>query len=216
MVRDGVAQRVEKFVSDGGVFVATYWSGIVDENDLCFLGGFPGPLRKVLGIWAEEIDSLYDSDSNYIAPVKDGESGLSGGYQARELCELIHAETARVLANYTEDFYAGRPALTVNDFGRGKAYYVASRNDEKFLEDFYGHLIKTLDLKRDVEAEMPTGVMARTRTDGKQQFVFVMNFTADEQNVDLTSGKFLNMLTGEDVVGRVTLPAYGVIVLKRG
>src|SRR5690606_12853126 len=54
MVRPGVAERISRFVADGGTFVATYWSGIVDEHDRCFLGGFPGPLRKVLGIWAEE------------------------------------------------------------------------------------------------------------------------------------------------------------------
>lgn len=49
MVRSGVGERIQKFVENGGIFVATYWSGIVDEHDLCFLGGFPGPLRKTLG-----------------------------------------------------------------------------------------------------------------------------------------------------------------------
>ena len=43
MVRSGVGEKVEEFVKNGGTFVATYWSGIVNENDLCFLGGFPGP-----------------------------------------------------------------------------------------------------------------------------------------------------------------------------
>jgi beta-galactosidase len=215
MVRDGVGGRIEKFVADGGVFVATYWSGIVDENDLCFLGGFPGPLRKVMGIWAEEIDSLCDKDSNYIVPVKDGELGLSGKYQARELCELIHAETARVLATYAEDFYAGRPALTANDFGKGRAYYIASRNEERFLEDFYSNLVSALNLRQDIKTETPTGVMARSRTDGKQQFVFIMNFTASEQQVELSSVKYRDMLAGKEVTGRVTLPAYGIMVLQR-
>ncbi len=54
MVRPGVAERIEKFVEDGGTFVTTYWSGIANESDLCFLGGFPGPLRKVLGIWSKK------------------------------------------------------------------------------------------------------------------------------------------------------------------
>ena len=58
LVRPGVGERIEQFVADGGTFVTTYWSGIVDENDLCFQGGFPGPLRKTLGIWSEEIDGL--------------------------------------------------------------------------------------------------------------------------------------------------------------
>ena len=68
MVRPGVAERIAAFVEAGGTFVATYWSGIVDENDLCFLGGFPGPLREVLGIWAEEIDALYEGDTNGVVP----------------------------------------------------------------------------------------------------------------------------------------------------
>ncbi|MBE0344309.1 hypothetical protein E4V51_31720, partial [Paenibacillus sp. 28ISP30-2] len=70
MVRSGVGERIQKFVENGGIFVATYWSGIVDEHDLCFLGGFPGPLRKTLGIWSEEIDGLHDHDRNHILPVK--------------------------------------------------------------------------------------------------------------------------------------------------
>jgi beta-galactosidase len=54
MLKEGTAERIEQFVQNGGTFVATYWSGIVNENDLVFLGGFPGGLRKTLGIWSEE------------------------------------------------------------------------------------------------------------------------------------------------------------------
>ena len=37
------------FVAGGGTVVMTYWSGLVDQDDLCFLGGWPGALvgRKV-------------------------------------------------------------------------------------------------------------------------------------------------------------------------
>lgn len=137
MVRPGVAERIEKFVEAGGTFITTYWSGIVDENDLCFLGGFPGPLRKVTGIWSEEIDALYDTDVNHVVLENGNPLGLKGEYEARQLCDLIHAETAQVLATYKDDFYAGRPALTVNSFGKGKAYYIAFRNNGDFLDDCY-------------------------------------------------------------------------------
>ncbi|MFK9728853.1 beta-galactosidase trimerization domain-containing protein, partial [Escherichia coli] len=50
MVRDGFAGRAEAFVANGGHLVTTYWTGIVNESDLCYLGGFPGPLRNLLGI----------------------------------------------------------------------------------------------------------------------------------------------------------------------
>nr|MBO2494623.1 beta-galactosidase [Clostridia bacterium] len=215
MVRPGVAERIEKFVEEGGTFVTTYWSGIVDENDLCFLGGFPGPLRKVTGIWSEEIDSLYDDDVNHVV-MKDGNPlGLKGEYEARELCDLIHAETAEVLATYRDDFYAGRPALTVNSFGKGKAYYIAFRNNGDFLTDFYRALVAELKLKKAVDTELPQGVTAQMRTDGERVFVFILNFVPEERQVDLREMRFKDMITGEDVTGCIVLPPYGVKILER-
>jgi beta-galactosidase len=68
-----------------GTFVTTYWSGIVDENDLCHLGGFPGPLREVLGIWAEEIDALYPDETRHLAMSDGNALGFEGTYSVREL-----------------------------------------------------------------------------------------------------------------------------------
>lgn len=215
MVRPGVAERIEKFVEEGGTFVTTYWSGIVDENDLCFLGGFPGPLRKVTGIWSEEIDALYDHDVNHVVLEDDNPLGLKGEYEARELCDLIHAETAEVLATYKSDFYAGRPALTVNSFGKGKAYYIAFRNNGDFLDDFYGALIRELNLKKALDTELPQGVTAQMRTDGERVFVFILNFVPEERQVDLKDMRFKDMITGENVTGCLSLPPYGVRILER-
>ena len=106
MIRPNVAERINEFVKNGGTLVTTYFSGIVDENDLCFLGGFPGPLREVTGIWSEEIDSLYDNEVNYISFEDDPKSGLKGSYEVKDYCDLIHAETAKVLGVYKNDFYA--------------------------------------------------------------------------------------------------------------
>ena len=116
-------------------------------NDLS-LGGFPGPLRKLTGIWSEEIDALYDHDINYVKMIDGNALELNGEYKAVELCDLIHAETADVLATYSDDFYAGRPALTVNKFGEGKVYYIAFRNKDDFLSQFYGRLIDEMNITK--------------------------------------------------------------------
>ena len=213
MVREGVAERLTAFVEGGGTLVTTYWSGIVDGNDLCFLGGFPGPLRELLGIWDEEIDALYPDDRNPVTPEGDNALGLSGRYEARELCALIHAETAEVLATYRDDFYADRPALTVNRVGEGSAYYIASRNDDRFLADFYGALAEQLDLLRSLDAPLPPGVSAQLRTGGDRRFVFLMNFTPKPVSVDLMESGLVDVLTGEPVGDLIDLAAYGIIVL---
>jgi beta-galactosidase len=214
MVKPGVGERIERFVRNGGTFVATYWSGIVGESDLCFLGGFPGPLRKVLGIWDEEIDSLYDVDVNHIKFRRENELGLKGSYAVGKLCSLIHAETARTLAVYTDDFYAGRPAVTVNRFGHGHAYYLAARPEEKFLDNFYSALCNRLKIKRPIKAALPQGVITRMRTDGKSDFIFAMNYSDQPKTVSLGNTKGVNLCTGKKTGKTLALTPYGVAVIK--
>ncbi len=216
MLRPGVAERIKSFVAAGGTLVMTYWSGIVDENDLCHLGGWPGEgLRELLGIWDEEIDALYPADRNRIVMAEPNALGLRGQYDTRELCGLIHAEGAEVLATYGDDFYAGRPALTVNAVGEGEAYYIASRNSDAFLADFYGRLIATLGIAPILDADLPAGVTVQKRTDGTDEFLFLMNFTGDEQTVNLGDAALPDMLTGETLSGDTLLPPYGLKVLRR-
>jgi beta-galactosidase len=143
MPREGFAERAEKFTADGGTFVATYLAGIANETDLVFPGGFPGPLKKLLGIWVEETDYLYDDERNSIiwgasAPASRNE------HEVAHVCEVIHAETAEVIATFTRDFYAGMPAVTRNKFGKGEAWYVgAAQVGEQagLLDALYGEIL---------------------------------------------------------------------------
>jgi beta-galactosidase len=221
MVKPGVGERIERFVQQGGTFVATYWSGIVDESDLCFLGGFPGPLRKVLGIWAEEIEGLHDHERNGIqittgaAELEPSVLGLSDEYDTHELCELIHTEGAEVIGHYREDFYAGRPALTVNRFGAGQAYYLATRAIEPFYSDFYGGLVEKLGVRRAIQAELPEGVTAQLRSDGNHDYVFLLNFSGLPQSVVLEEAIYEDLESGIVAGETIELPVHGVRMFKR-
>ena len=195
MVRPGVAERISEFVRNGGTYVATYLTGYVDQSDLCFRGGFPGPLRPVLGLWNEECDILHAHHTQTVLPVAGNGLGLSGSYAARHYCEVIHLEGGQSLANYGSDYYARQPAVTVNRHGAGHAYYIAARTDDRFLQDFHGALIRQLQLPRSWAGELPAGVCAQRRGDR----VFLMNFSDKPQ-----------LITGAQAV---ELPAFGAAVL---
>jgi len=171
LLRPGVAERVTEFVRGGGTFVATYLTGIVDENDLVFTGGWPGPLREALGVWAEEIDYLYEDERNRLLPVEGNALELAGEFGVRDVCDVIHVESAEVLAVYGDDFYAGQPALTLNRFGQGQAFYLAARADDAFLTAFYRRLGDRLGLQWALDADLPEGVTAQLRTDGTRDFI---------------------------------------------
>ncbi|MFA7235415.1 MAG: beta-galactosidase [Phycisphaeraceae bacterium] len=216
MLRPGMAKKLRRFVEDGGTLVMTYWSGIVDENDLCHLGGWPGEgLGEVLGIWDEETDTLHPAQRNHIIFTDDNELALDGDYEVRDLCALIHSRGAQVLAAYAGDFYAGRPAMTLNRFGKGEAFYIAARGDDELLTALYTKLARRLHLPAALEKRSPEGVSVQLRTDGRQRFLFAMNFTTATQTVQLDAGTYRNLLTGRDVTGELELPGYGVAVLRR-
>ncbi|MBO0993108.1 beta-galactosidase [Bacillus sp. SD088] len=215
MVRSGVGEKIEEFVREGGTFVGTYWSGIVDENDLVFLGGFPGPLRKTLGIWSEEIDALHDGQINSIKTDPNNHLGLFGEYEAHELCDIIHLEGADALAYYQEDFYKGHPALTVNQLGKGKAYYISSRNKGNFHLDFFTKLVDESGVRKVIETQLPEGVTAQKRTDGEHDYIYLFNFSREAKEVELTDAEYTNLLNGRSVPKKVVLEKFAVRLLKR-
>lgn len=209
MIKPGVAEKIEAFVKAGGIFIATYWSGIVDENDLCFLGGFPGPLRHVLGIWAEEINTLMP-DEHVLMTTGNGRT-----YHVGQYCESIHPETASVLGHFENGCYEGQPALTVRSLEKGKAYYMASENEQGFYDEFYEDLIAGIGIQPVLSTAIPEGVSVQKRTDGTHDYVFLMNFTEDQQNMSLDSeASYENMLTGQQVPEQLQLDPYEYVILK--
>ena len=210
MLRKGVAEKIEQFVKNGGKFITTYWSGIVEETDLCFLDG--GPLRKVLGIWSEELDPLYDYEKNSII-FTEGQN-ITGEYEAVEVCDIIHAETAKVLATYGSDYYANMPALTVNQYGKGEAYYIATKCQDDFYDTFYEKIISHNKIKHTLN-ELPYGVSSQLREGEEADYIFVMNFTKENKEVSLNQGSYTDLLTNEVLKDQIVLEPYGVSILKQ-
>jgi len=212
MVKEGYAAKVEKFVENGGTFITTFFSGIVNETDIVTLGGYPGELRKVLGIWAEEIDALHPDETNEIV-VNGSRGSLSGSYSCNLLFDLIHTEGAQAVAEYDSDFYQGMPVLTVNEFGKGKAWYVASSPDAEFLVDF----LQTVCEEAGVEPllSVPEGVETTERVKDGQTYLFVLNHNNKAESIDLKDSQYQELLTAQQLSGTVELEAKGVYILAK-
>lgn len=212
MVKPGIAEKLEKFTSTGGTFVTTFFSGIVDETDLVYLGGYPGPLRKLLGIWAEEIDALSPQQTN-TAVFHESFGSLNGAYICRLLCDRIHCEGAHVLATYGEDFYAGEPAATVNDFGKGKAYYLATALDQDALTPFLAKLCSDKGIAPPL-ANRPDGVevMSRISPSG-ETLLYLLNHNSAEVFATLPSGSYRDLTTGKSIENQAALAPYDVMIL---
>jgi beta-galactosidase len=217
MLKPGVADRLGAFVKGGGALVLTYLSGIVNDTALVLRGGWPGGgLRKLAGIWSEEVDALYPDSPQRIVPAAGNAFGLSGEHPVRDYCERVHPEGATVLATYKNDFYAGMPALTVNTYGAGRVYYLAARPAEDgFLDGFARGLVSQLRLARCLDVELPEGVTVQKRGGGGRTFYFLHNLRRQDQVVDLGSATLKDVSDGRVLTGRTTLAPFASFVLEK-
>lgn len=213
LCRAGIQDKLKDFVRAGGTLLGTYWSGVVNENDLCFLGDTPGGITELFGIRREGIDALYDGQYNRL--LIDGKAcpPLKREYRIAELCELDCCEGASVLAGYGDDFYRGRPALTVHSYGKGRAYYLAARTEYAFLRDFIALLIKRAGVRKSLDAQLPDGVTAERRTGPEKDFIFVQNFNAFPAKVALNAS-FRDAENGVAYEKTLPLSGYEVKILE--
>ncbi len=183
MFKYGIEDKIREFVAKGGTLVMTYWSGIVDENDRCFLGGTPHGLMDVLGIRSEEIDGLYDDENNVALPIVNY-LGANRQYICKNLCDIVKVSTATELMVYGEDFYRGRAVLTENKHGEGLAYYISADMEQDFYDDF----VESLLSKIKVEPLLPKvadKVFVSSRYNDKYTYIFVQNYGKDTEKIEL-------------------------------
>jgi beta-galactosidase len=213
LLQEGVAERLCDYVQAGGTLVTTYLTGVVNQSDLVFIGGSPGPLKELLGVWIEETDVLFDHHQQKIQWTNNAHSGA--GYRVKQYADIVHLQGAEALAVYEQDYYAGSPGVTINQFGRGQAYYLAARLDDEPLADFYGRLGKALGLEKSVSTPLPFGVNAQIRRTDVEKFIFLLNFEPLPQMIRLDGPVTVDALSGKAISGEITLPAYGFCILKQ-
>lgn len=200
--------NITEYVKNGGTCYATYMLGMVNQSDLCYLGGFPAKnLKEVFGIWNEEIDTLYPSETTTI-------KFNNKDYTGKDYSELIHTNTAEVLAVYQTEFYAGLPALTVNNYGKGKAYYQAFRDTGSFWNDVLEMILDELNIKPNLPDILPEGVTSHKRVADGITYLFVENYSENRvENIFL--GDTYTDMESDEKTDYISLDAYDIKILKK-
>jgi len=206
MVKEGMAQALEAFVENGGTLVLTYMSGIVGQSDNVHPGGYPGPLRKLAGVWVEEIDALAPEQFNEVV-MNSGEKCKCG-----LVCDLMHLEGAESLGTYGDDFYRGMPAVTRNSFGKGHVYYVGTRMEEQGLYRVLDKAAADAEVESIVAGGEGLEIVCRKTPEG-QRLYFVMNFGEQERNLPVCFDGRKDLLTGEKVSKDTVLKKYDVCII---
>ena len=103
-------------------------------------------------------------------------------------------------------------AVTCNDFGAGKAFYVgAIVNEPAFYDAVIGKVLAAAGVEAIVTP--PEGVEASVRAGEGKTLVFIVNHTEQEKTVTVPAGK-MELLSGNITGDSLILERFGVAVIK--
>jgi beta-galactosidase len=192
------AAAIRRYVGNGGTVVMTAFSAKVDEHSQWFGTPLPGRLNDVFGIRTAE---FYRSS---LPPELSFEREILRA--SIDFYEVIEPCSARTLAAFT-NVPEKSPAITLNEYGKGRAIYVALPAQPEILGPLLRSLYALLGIERGPDT--PAGVSAR-RVDGRTLYV---NTTATSMSVNL-AGDRQGLLSGRRHSGVLCLEPYAVDLLE--
>ncbi len=207
VLSESQADRIKKFVSNGGVFVTNFRLGAKTENSQMVRTPLPGLLREVMGVTVEDYVPIYSGAQGVkFSSVLSGADGECGMW-----ADILAPSTAEVLGTYTAGQNAGRAAVTMNSFGKGKAVYIGADLTGASLSRVLQAFSAVAKVQRPLE--VPPGVELTVRRSNAKDWIFLLNHTAEAQTITISKA-FTDLVTGERQSEKVQLGAYGVRVLQ--
>ncbi|SNX55962.1 beta-galactosidase [Streptomyces sp. TLI_55] len=199
-----LAKELTRYAEQGGHLVTTYFSGVVDQNDHIWLGGYPGALRDLLGIRVEEFGPLLADES---VALDDGSTGTLWTDRI-----TLADDRTEVLARYDSGDQAGRPAVTRRTAAAGSASYVSTRLGVAGLTALLPRLLEPAGVHSELPAEARGRVELVVRGNDDEQFLFLVNRTDDTVPLPGFAGDVLYGTTGD---GGLVLGPREVGVVRR-
>ncbi|HSR29116.1 MAG TPA: beta-galactosidase, partial [Anaerolineae bacterium] len=182
VVSKAAAENLARFVAGGGVLVVTPRSGVKDEANAVVNQRLPGLLAELCGADVEEYDSLAPDMGNeleFSVPELIAHSPVPAG----AWCDVLQSNGAEVVAAYTQEYYAGRPAITLNQFGKGQVLYVGVLNGSALYEALTGWLLGLTGVQSILSA--PEGVEVTERWQDDRRLLFVLNHSDETHDITL-------------------------------
>ena len=200
------ADNLHRYVQNGGVLLTTSRSGVKDEANMVTDLPLPGRLAEVCGVEVDDYDVLPGDLTVPLELNLPGALKVNGKYW----CDVINPTTAQIVAWYKGEYYSGCAAITLNQFGKGKAVYIGTFGDENLHDTMVNWLLNLSGVQQ--VCATPPGVEAVERWQNERRYLFLLNHSENTQELGI-DGHFIDLLSGQKVQKLVTIAPKDVLVL---
>lgn len=214
ILSEETTRRVREYVAGGGRLIVTYYTGLSDEKDHIWLGGYPGSIRDVVGVRVEEFAPLGDD-----WPGTPEYLDLDNGTTAHDFADVITSvgEHATVIASFKDDPWTGmdgRPAIVGNAYGEGRTVYVGASLGRDGIARSLPMMFSSLGVE--VPEASDPGLLRVERVDEASGARFVFLFNRTHAVIEaMQDGRPVIASLADVGDGKVTVRPNGVIVLRK-
>jgi beta-galactosidase len=194
LLDEKLVARWRDYVEKGGHLVLTCRTGQKDRRGQLWEAPWAGPILDLIGATIPAYDVLPPPFTGHVSAAGKTYAWSSWGDQL----EPSSADT-KSLAQYSDQFYAGKSAAVTRTLGKGTVTYIGVDSENGDLET---DLIRTVYQA----AGVPTGDYdAQLFVDWRDGFWIATNFSSKDQSAPIPT-------TAKILVGTKTLPPGGVAV----
>lgn len=202
------ADLIKEYVNSGGTVVGTFNTGLVNEGHIAPINGIPYEMTDLFGLEVQEFDPMQPGQENHLT--FKGQFPTTALHPAQVWCDVIEPLECEVIGTYALDFYYGRPAMTMNAYGDGRAIYIGTQSHEEFYTDLVNWVRNLAGVPALLRVPDQIEVSMRQRSD--YRLYFLINHHDAPCHVQFYKPVH-NLMDDSEITGGYDIPAHGVLII---
>lgn len=207
---EALIEALKKYVADGGHLLSTFKTAYTDENVQIYHDAQPHNLTDVFGLSYQEFTDTPGMKLQGIDSLAGAECSVWE--------ELLKPSTATVLAAYDNPAWKGYAAVTENNYGKGKAWYLGCYFSQANMDKFVRSVIaKALPDICPYEEVFPLIIRSGNNAAGNK-LTYYLNYSDKAQELRYIGNKAVELTGNRELKAgeMLTLEPWGVQITEEG
>jgi len=206
-VSEVLLKRLDGFVKNGGILIGGFRSFVADRKVSVYKETLPAGLTECFGIHYDEFTHTLNMKV--------------GGREVKYVAELITIDSATELYPYEHRYWDRYSAITCNEYGRGKAYYIATYPDKEVLKKVLNRALAEIRKRQNMPISAGFPIITRSGVnEAGEELTYVFNYSLSDADIFIDGDNkdgYKDIISGKSYVkgDKIKVEDWDLVVLKK-